>query len=345
MAKRLVWIGLGLLLLVVVFSVDALWRAGEFKTLTPRPLECRQVSGVIGPEDITVDPVRQVAYISATDARSLLHERPAAGGLYRYVPGAAGPTLLYSSAQNDFHPHGISYWSDGQGPDLLYVVNHASNTAHSIELFEVNNDGLRHVSTLRDPLLVSPNDVVAVGRDEFYVTNDHAQTRGPGQLIDDVLRRERAQILHVRAQKFRVVASDLAYANGINVARDGATLYVAEPTRMRMRVYGRALDTGSLTLQQTLLLGTGPDNIEIAADGGLYIGAHPRLFTFLRHAANAQIDSPSEVIRVVQGKIEHVYLNLGDELDASTVAAPIAEHVLIGSVFADHFLDCKLPRS
>ncbi|MEY4583203.1 MAG: hypothetical protein RL701_7906 [Pseudomonadota bacterium] len=344
MAKRLAWVGLGLVLLVLGFAVDALARAGEFKTLSARPLECRKVSGVIGPEDITVDPVRQVAYIAASDARSMLKQRAASGGLYRYALGDAAPTLLYASAQNDFHPHGISYWSDGNGPDLLFAVNHATNTVHSIELFEVTAAGLRHVSTLRDPLLVSPNDIVAVGRHEFYVTNDHAQNRGVGQLIDDVLRRERAQILHVRDGKFRIVASDLAYANGINRAHAGATIYVAEPARMRMRTYARAFDTGNLTLQQTLPLGTGADNIEVDAEGRLYIGAHPKLFTFMRHAVDASVAAPSQVIRVAQGKIASLYVNLGDELAASTVAAPIAEHLLIGSVFADHFLDCKLPR-
>jgi arylesterase/paraoxonase len=140
-----------------------------------------------------------------------------------------------------------------------------------------------------------------------------------------------------------VLASDLAYANGINAKGDGSELYVAESTGRRLRIYTRDAASGSITLRQTLDLGTGADNIELAPDGSLYVGAHPKLLTFFRHASDARMPSPSEVLRVTGGKVEQVFLDLGDQLSASTVGAPYRDRLLIGSVFADHFLDCKLP--
>jgi arylesterase/paraoxonase len=341
--KRIGLIGLLFVLALLGLAFDSFRRAGEFGKLTPRPLDCRAVGGVIGPEDITVDRGRDVAYISATDARAFGRGQPAAGGIYRYALGDPKPTPLYAPRGDRFHPHGIGFFSDGQGPDLLYVVDHETSTSHAIAVFEVDTSGLHYARSIHDPLLVSPNDVVAVARDELYITNDHGVNRGPAQLRDDVLRREHGQIVHVKAGKLSVLASDLAYPNGINVDASGTEVYVAESVGRRMRVYRRTPRTGALKLLHVIELGTGPDNIELAPDGSLFIAGHPKLLTFLRHASNPNVLSPSEVVRVAHRKVEPIYLDLGSQLSASTVATPFHDRLLIGTVFADHFLDCKLP--
>lgn len=343
MWKPIAWIGLVLVAALFGLAFDSYRRAGELATLTPHPLDCRAVPGVIGPEDITIDRAHKVAYISATDSRASMAHRPAVGALYRYALGDTAPTRVYTRADDSFHPHGMSFWSDGHGPDRLYVVNHPTNESHTIEVFEIDASGARLVQTLRDPLLVSPNDVVAVARDELYVTNDHGRGRGPGQLWDDLLRRERGQILHMRNGASRIVVSDLAYANGINVNANGSAVYVAESTGRRMRVYKRTASTGDLELLRTIDLGMGPDNIEISPSGRQYIAGHPKLISFMRHASDARVLSPSEVVRVTSGRVERIYLDLGGAISASSVAAPLEDHLLIGAVFADHFLDCKLP--
>ena len=55
--------------------------------------------------------------------------------------------------------------------------------------------------------------------------------------------------------------------------------------------------------------------------------------------------SPSQVYRFSMGdssyNIEEVYLNIGEELSGSTVAAVYGRTILIGFVFEEHFLDCK----
>jgi arylesterase/paraoxonase len=343
--KRVAWL-LGIVVFVIVgVVVDSLRRAGELATLTPRPLACRSISGVIGPEDITFDRKRRVAYISGADVRALMNGRPATGALYRYAPGDGSATTIYTRPQNDFHAHGISFLSDGQGPDLLYVVNHPSNAEHTIEVFEIDDSGARLVQTIRDPHLISPNDVIAVSRTELYFTNDHGVPRGPKQLTDDLLRRARAEIVHVKNGTFSVLADDLAYANGINVSADGSELYLSEASGRRLRIYARTPSTGAIQLKRTIELDQGPDNIELGPDGSVYVAGHPKLMTFLRHAKNPSVLAPSEVVRIHPKtfEVERLYLDLGSQLSASTVAAPFDDHVLVGAVFGDHFLDCKLP--
>jgi arylesterase/paraoxonase len=346
MWKRFAVAALVLLVVVAAIALDSMRRAGEFLTLTPQPLDCREVTGVIGPEDITVDRARNVAYISSTDSRTFMKNGAGSGALYRYALGDEKPTQIYTQSDGRFHPHGIGFWSDDNGPDLLYVVNHQTQTSHSIEVFEIDaSGGAKHVKTLSDPSLISPNDVVAVARNELYVTNDHGVGRGPGQLFEDVLRRKRAQIVHVRDGRFETLVRELAYANGINASKDGKTIYVAESTGRSMRTYARAAADGGLELQATIELEMAADNIELAPDGSLYVAGHPKALTFLRHVSDASVLSPSQVDRITKGKVERVYLDLGQQLGAATVAAPFGEHLLIGSVFADHFLDCKLAAS
>ena len=86
------------------------------------------------------------------------------------------------------------------------------------------------------------------------------------------------------------------------------------------------------------------DNIELDKEGNLWIGSHPKLLTFTRHAKNSDIFSPSQVFKVSLGdenQVEEVYLNDGGELSGSSVAATWENNLLIGPVLEDHFLHCR----
>ena len=75
------------------------------------------------------------------------------------------------------------------------------------------------------------------------------------------------------------------------------------------------------------------------------IGSHPKVYTFSRHMKDSTVLSPSQVYRFSIDNsgynIDEVYLNLGEELSGSTVAAVYGRTILIGSVFESYFLDCK----
>jgi arylesterase/paraoxonase len=176
------------LLLAVAFLVLAaggwfvhlLWSAGQFKTLEPHfDGVCTPITGLVGPEDITIHPESGIAYISASDWRAVSQGKPANGGLYAYDLKSQDPHLIYLStdAGNHFHPHGISLYVDENGLNSLFVVNHEDGR-HRIEIFDLINGKLTHRKTVADPKLISPNDIVAVGPDKFYVSNDHRFTSG-----------------------------------------------------------------------------------------------------------------------------------------------------------------------
>ena len=94
-------------------------------------------------------------------------------------------------------------------------------------------------------------------------------------------------------------------------------------------------------------LETGVDNIELDAGGRLYIAAHPKLLTFVKHAKDAAFLSPSQVLRLEARsgggyRVDEIYLDSGAEISGSSVAAVSGKRMLIGAVFDPKFLDCRM---
>ena len=93
--------------------------------------------------------------------------------------------------------------------------------------------------------------------------------------------------------------------------------------------------------------GASRDIFEIDNDGNLWIGSHPKMLSFTRHAKDKINLSPSQVLRVsldssYQYFYDEIYLNEGEELSGSSVGAIYKNNLLIGAVLTDHFLHCKL---
>ncbi len=88
-------------------------------------------------------------------------------------------------------------------------------------------------------------------------------------------------------------------------------------------------------------------DIEVDPDGNLWIGAHPKLITFGRYASDPYEMAPAQVLKVSPGAgdasgVEEVYLDEGKALSGSSVAAPYKDRFLLGSVFDELFLDCRM---
>jgi len=351
MTKRIIWAVV--ILTVVLFAAGwiahLLGSLGVFKTIEPHFAgECTPITGVVGPEDITIHPETKVAYISASDWRAATQGQPAKGAIYAYDMKSQTPQLLNLTpgASPYFHPHGISLLHDKNGQDALFVVNHQKGK-NSIEIYDLKGGRLSHRKTISDPMLISPNDLVAVGRDRFYVSNDHRFGAGIMQRLEDFLQLKLSGVVYYNGSRFIEAASGIGYANGINVSADGKILYLCSVTEGVLHIYNRNIASGKLTPRQEIDLGTGVDNIEMDPAGGLWIGAHAQLYKFLQHAKNASKLSPSQVLHLIpladgSYDIQEVYLNKGEEISASSVAAVYDKRLLIGAVFDPKFLDCKM---
>ena len=356
--QRRLLIGFGLVLAVAsIFTWRFLAAMGYFTAIKQEvAAQCAVVPSPPGPEDIQVDRDAHQAFVAASDRRALMAGNKAArGGVY--VIDLSAPVAEWqlhpvtAAEPADFHPHGLSLYKGADGSRRLFVVNHRSDGVESVDIFDVAGDGmLTLVRSVTDPLLVSPNDVVAVGPESFYATNDHGTANKTEGMLEDFMLSRSADFVYYDGSKMSIAGDRLLFPNGINVSKDGKTIYVAESLGLSLHLYDRNIATGELTPRDYTPMGTGLDNIDVAEDGSLLIAAHPKMTAFLAHARDASDLSPSQVIRVELakegegGRAGTIYLNLGQQISGATVAAGYGDLMLIGNAFDPNILVCQQSR-
>ena len=360
-SRQTKWIALILLLLVLAvlgYGAYVYVIAGELKSIEPHFAgSCRAVEGLVGPEDIIVLPDGQTALISTDDVRATSAGQPQPGAILAYdlTADRATPVNLTPDAGHSLHPHGMGLYVAANGATRLFVVNHPEASSgdqtwersHTIEVYDLVDRKLVYQRTISDDLLISPNDIVPVGPDQFYVTNDHGGGSAFMRELEDYLMLERANVLYYDGARFTVAVEAFLYPNGINISRDGRQIYVASSTGRKIGVFTRDLATGALTESTEIKLGTAPDNIDVDRDGNLWIGAHPKLLTFVSYKEDASRRSPSQVLRLspdggASFSASEIFLSDGSDLSASTVGVRYGDRLLIGSVLDRNFLDCRL---
>lgn len=120
----------------------------------------------------------------------------------------------------DFTPHGLGHWADGGGRLLLYVINHhKGGLRDTVECFEYHpgNLSLTHLRTFSDPLFRNLNDLVLVGQDEFYTTNDRYFTQLFLHTMESWLRLPLGFVTYYdgKTSQGKVAISGLRIPNGI----------------------------------------------------------------------------------------------------------------------------------
>ena len=334
---------------VVIYGLYIVYMAGEFSGLVPHQTgECRLVTGLQGSEDLTIDPETGVVYISSADFRARNSgARGPRGAVWAYGLKDESPKLknLTEDFGEPFFPHGLGLYIGMDGRRSLFVINHQPGGS-SVEIFDVAGGGLRHRRTVRGDLMHSPNDLIPVGPDRFYVSNDHGSASPTVRMLEDFLRLSRASVLYFDGASFRRVADGFSYANGINVSPDGLWVYVGETVGRKVNVFRRHPETGDLTFEHAIDLKTGVDNIEVDPQGRLWIGAHPKLLTFFGYANDPAKRAPAQVLglTILPNRsfiVVEEYLSLGDPLSGSGVAGIFEDYMLVGSVFDDGFLLCR----
>lgn len=347
---------LAVLSVVAAFFVIRWVTAAGFFTSVPKiaPNICQPIARLQGPEDLEIDAAHDAVIVSSTNRRAPKDAPDARDGLYVLKlsdPGTA-PVKLTEGVPKDFHPHGISLYRAPNGDETLLAINHHPNGTHSVEIFGLTYENgaarLQPHASIAGGLLVSPNDLFAVGPDRFYVTNDHVTKPGSfGRFAEDYLIWPHSDLLYFNGTNFRISVQRMAFPNGVYVTPDGGHLYVALTSERRIVAFSREPFFGSLKEIGALSIPARLDNISADAEGRLIVAGHPRLLADNAFRRDPAKPSPSEVFRVTLDKdgvptgYETIFADEGRLIGGASVAAMAGKRLLIGSALDDKILECR----
>jgi arylesterase/paraoxonase len=314
-----------------------------------------------GPEDIVVDRLNQVAYVSSTDRRSIQQGLASTTGdqsyghIYRMDLTQSPPLLLDVTPAEllraKFRPHGMSlYQKDGQ--TWLMVIDHPPKAdkeppgklcggPSAVHIMEASGPG--RLVTRGDPitnaLMPNPNDIAAVSETSFYVTNTYGSSSCISQFIEPIFG-SRGFVSYYDGKKFSSIEGGGPMPNGIAYNKARNRLYVSSTVDGGIRSFNA---TPPATREgQPLWTGGHLDNIDLDSKGdGFFVASHPSFWRFLKHSFGYG-SSPSQVFKVdltdLKAPLALVYSD-EEGVNGSAVSTMTSyrhegrEIVLLGNVF------------
>ncbi|XP_025064810.1 serum paraoxonase/arylesterase 2 isoform X1 [Alligator sinensis] len=175
-----------------------------------------------------------------------------------------------------FNPHGISTYIDKDDSVYLYVVNHPHQKS-TVEVFTFVEDdnSLKHLKTIKHDLLPSVNDLLAVGPDGFYATNDHYFFDSVLMFLEMFLGLTWSNVVYYSPTEVKEVAGGFYSANGINMSPDEKYIYIADLLGHNIHVMEKHANW-NLTQVKVLQLDTLIDNLFLDhSTGDIWAGCHP----------------------------------------------------------------------
>ncbi|KAJ6586819.1 hypothetical protein DFH09DRAFT_1141619 [Mycena vulgaris] len=243
-------------------------------------------------------PAAQDDYIATYD--------PSTGAVVRLTgldpsTGAVGQPLAGLSV------HGMDVVPSASNPSelFIYAVNHrkpadaesaaVTGADSTLEIFKttVGSATLTHLHTVRDPVIITPNDVIGSpdGQSMFF-TNDHSAKTGVMRSLSLIgLESGSVGYCDVKAGcKFAI--RNMHGANGIARGPNNDTIFVANSIGGGITVLERQSDN-ALLKTHSIPTDRGLDNLSIDTEGVIWAAGLPSTLGIINHLANPSVLSPS----------------------------------------------------
>lgn len=295
---------------------------------------------VQGPEDFHL--IDHHLFISST-ALPLRHQFEQ-GHLY-YVDLEDNKRVPIKLTQEDhpvLSPHGLYARTMNEQVIQLWVINHF-NGQDSVETFSFSivEKKLTHLKTVRSPLFINSNDLVAVDDNRFYMTHDHGTDNHYLKKLENYTRLGFGHVTYFDGEQAKKVISTLDFPNGLAIV--GSSLYVAQMLGRKVTEY-QILSPSDLKYTRNIDLPFGPDNLSLSLNEEvLYVAGHPRLFSLKSHAQDARNRAPSYVFKInlKDHTFEKIFNDDGSLVSASSVATSYHDQLIIGNIYGDGIVSCK----
>jgi hypothetical protein len=278
-----------------------------------------------GPEDFVLDTFfNQERLIISCDPR---REKDSAleGDIWSYE--IETEQTLKLNRQNEpvrlsFNPHGI-YLLKEKDSLYLFVVNHYNMHKESeILRYLVKSNDIYYQKSF--PYRSTINSVVAVAKNEFYITND---------------KKVNGNLAHYKNSEYNTIDNHIYYPNGINIK--DSVLYLS--TTLSNKIYTYNLNDSSIYTQTKQIAKVkGADNIRFY-NNFLITSSHPKLMRVVKHFKNAEKTSPSVIyaINLYTGEKKELYSNDGSNISAASGAIYYKNHLYIAQIFENFILKVK----
>lgn len=335
----------GLLLVMAVFyTVVKLVQLGAFTKAEGNPLtDYRIMATVEGPEALQIDQEAEILYFISNNPCRV---NPAIGSIYLVdLNNQNAEAKQLAIPLTDFQPHGLSFFYDETGK-YLFTNNHRVDGKHTVEIFQlIAEDTLTHLRTVTSELLSSPNDLVAIAPDKFYVTNDGRGHDNTTRAIDAFLGRKTGSVLFHDGKELKMVVDNLYFPNGIALNKMSKILVIGETLAGNV-VFYRMEDNYDLKYVDKWQIGRGIDNISWSnTTGDFYIARHLNLFQLSKHRKNVDKLSGFEIViaKYKTKGLNRLIQSKGEVISGVSSVVIHNDRMFLGAVCDNALLELEIP--
>ncbi|KAJ7901720.1 hypothetical protein B0H14DRAFT_2668182 [Mycena olivaceomarginata] len=282
---------------------------------------CTTVPALVACEKSVLHNPTGVLYLACSSPESRAHWTPALQQL-----NASGPDVDYLATYDPqtgvvarlepsfpgLMTHGLDVVPSHSNPAelFIYAVNHRKpadrqsapkvGADSTIEIFKttVGSTTLKHLRTLRDPVIIAPNDIVGSPDGEsFFFTNDHNSRTSKIRMLQPLgLPYSSVGYCDVKSG-CKFVARNIHAANGIARATNNETFYVANCVTGGITVLERQSDN-ALLKTHTIPTDRALDNLSVDTNGVVWAAAFPDASAIVAHIVDPSKLSPSSALSI-----------------------------------------------
>ncbi|KAK9899835.1 calcium-dependent phosphotriesterase [Cystobasidium minutum MCA 4210] len=311
---------------------------GEIPTL--RTGNCKPVEGLHACEDQWIHRASGISYLPCSNLPARAAWCPAIDHLSLAVQDAPGDTIqMYDTRSGKvtqigipnlpahlvgkLHLHAIEAWIDPKDSDkLTFFLNnhgvpvsaasgqvedpHAVGADSTVEIFEtrLGSETWTHVKSVKHPLLVTPNNLVATGPRSFYASNDHVDKtswKRSFYLAYAHFPPSASSIVHCDASggtsECIPAATGIFYPNGITRGPEN-TIYVASTVTGEIKQFQIQADYTLVEGDTVARIPSPVDNIAVDEKGAIIVATLPDMLGFVGRSKNQAGLCPATVWKV-----------------------------------------------